>query len=435
MLDIKLLRQDIDAVAASLQKKHFTLDVALFKQLEADRKDSDMQTQSLQSERKKASKKIGELVKSGKSVDEAKAEVAEILKTIDEDLQGYVEKNRAANEALHDFMMAVPNMPDSSVPEGKSEDDNILLETWGEITEFGFEAKDHVELGGNVGGLDFDLAAKLTGSRFAVMRGGIARMHRALIQFMLDKHIEQHGYEEVHVPFIVNAESLRGTGQLPKFEEDLFKIRHDGADFYLIPTAEVPVTNLVRDKIIDPANKDGFSTLPLKFTCHTPCFRSEAGSSGRDVKGMIRQHQFEKVELVQMVLPETSDATLEELTGHAESILQALELPYRKVLLCGGDLGFSALKTLDLEVWLPSQQTYREISSCSNFGDYQARRMMARFRNAEGKAELLHTVNGSGLAIGRTLLAILENFQQQDGSIVVPDVLQGYMGGLEVIKA
>ncbi|NRB40488.1 MAG: serine--tRNA ligase [Pseudomonadales bacterium] len=435
MLDIKLLRQDIDAVAASLQKKHFSLDIALFKQLEADRKDSDIQTQSLQSERKKASKKIGQLVQSGKSVDEAKAEVAEILKTIDADLQSYVEKNRAANEALNDFMMAVPNMPDASVPEGKTEEDNKLINTWGEPKNFAFAVKDHVDLGNDVGGLDFDLAAKLTGSRFAVMRGGIARMHRALIQFMLDKHTEEHGYEEVHVPFIVNAESLRGTGQLPKFEEDLFKIRHDGADFYLIPTAEVPVTNLVRDKIVESTNQDGFTALPLRFACHSPCFRSEAGSSGRDVRGMIRQHQFEKVELVQMVLPEESDATLAALTGHAESILQALELPYRKVQLCGGDLGFSALKTFDLEVWLPSQDTYREISSCSNFGDYQARRMMARYRNAQGKAELLHTVNGSGLAIGRTLLAVMENYQQEDGSIVIPEALKAYMGGMTVIKA
>ena len=435
MLDIKLLRQDIDVVAAALKKKQYMLDIERFKQLEADRKDSDMQTQSLQAERKKASKKIGELVQSGKSVDDAKAEVAAILKTIDDDLHNYIEKNRAANEALQDFLMAVPNMPADAVPEGASEDENQLISSWGEIGDLGFEAKDHVDLGQQLGGLDFDLAAKLTGSRFAVMRGGIARLHRALIQFMLDKHSEQHGYEEVHVPFIVNAESLKGTGQLPKFEEDLFKLRHDGADFYLIPTAEVPVTNLVRDKIIDAGNKDGFSALPLKFTCHTPCFRSEAGSSGRDVRGMIRQHQFEKVELVQMVVPEQSDHALEELTGHAENILQALQLPYRKVLLCGGDLGFSALKTYDLEVWLPSQQTYREISSCSNFGDYQARRMMARFRNADGKTELLHTVNGSGLAIGRTLLAVLENYQQQDGSVIVPEVLRSYMGGLDRIKA
>ncbi len=435
MLDIKLLRKDIETVATALKKKKFSLDVAAFKALEEQRKESDMQTQNLQAERKKASKKIGELVQSGKTVDEAKAEVAEILKTIDADLQGYVEQNRAANEALNDFMMAVPNMPDPSVPEGDSEDDNALISTWGDIKSFDFSVKDHVDLGSELGGLDFEIATKLTGSRFAVMRGGIARLHRALIQFMLDKHITDHDYEEVHVPFIVNADSLRGTGQLPKFEEDLFKLRHDGADFYLIPTAEVPVTNLVRDRIVESADQNGFSQLPLKFTCHTPCFRSEAGSSGRDVRGMIRQHQFEKVELVQMVHPEQSDAALEALTGHAESILQALNLPYRKVLLCGGDLGFSALKTLDLEVWLPSQETYREISSCSNFGDYQARRMLARFRNDEGKVELLHTVNGSGLAIGRTLLAVLENNQQEDGSIIIPEALKPYMGGIEKLSA
>ena len=435
MLDIKLLRQDIDAVAVALKKKKYSLDTDAFKALEAQRKDSDMQTQNLQAMRKKASKKIGELVQSGKSVDDAKAEVAEMLKTIDADLQTYVEKNRAANEALHDFMMAVPNIPDSAVPEGTSEDDNEQVYLWGDIKTLAFEPKDHVDLGAGVGGLDFDLAAKLTGSRFAVMRGGIARLHRALIQFMLDTHIVKHGYEEVHVPFIVNAESLKGTGQLPKFEEELFKLRHDGADFYLIPTAEVPVTNLVRDKIVEPSSQDGFTALPLMFTCHTPCFRSEAGSSGRDVRGMIRQHQFEKVELVQMVEPSASDETLEALTNHAEHILQALNLPYRKVLLCGGDLGFSAQKTYDLEVWLPSQQTYREISSCSNFGNYQARRMKARFRNSDGKPELLHTVNGSGLAIGRTLLAILENNQQADGSIIIPRALKAYMGGIEIIQA
>lgn len=435
MLDIKLLRQDIEAVATALKKKHFELDVNLFQKLEAERKSSNVQTQNLQAESKKTSKRVGELIKSGKSVDEAKAEVAESLKAIDADLQTYVEKNRAANEALEAFMLSVPNIPDVNVPEGKSEDDNQLLDTWGEVKSFDFTVKDHVDLGSDLSGLDFDLAAKITGSRFAVMRGGIARMHRALIQFMLDKHSEQHGYEEVHVPFIVNAESLKGTGQLPKFEEDLFKLRHDGADYYLIPTAEVPVTNLVRDRIVEGQGQAGFTKLPLKFVCHTPCFRSEAGSYGRDVKGMIRQHQFEKVELVQMVLPQDSDATLEALTGHAEAILQALDLPYRKVMLCGGDLGFSAQKTYDLEVWLPSQDTYREISSCSNFGDYQARRMLARFRNEEGKVELLHTVNGSGLAIGRTLLAIMENNQQQDGSITVPEVLQPYMAGLTVITA
>lgn len=435
MLDIKLLRQNIEGVAEQLQKKNFPLDVAAFQQLDAERKETDIKTQELQSERKKASKKVGELIQQGKSVDEAKAEVAEILAKIDAELQSLVEQNRAANDAIDAFLLAIPNVPEADVPPGKSEEENQEILRWGEPKAFAFEVKDHVDLGSAVNGLDFDLAAKITGSRFAVMRGSIARMHRALVQFMLNTHVAEHGYEEVNVPFIVNAESLTGTGQLPKFEEDLFKLRHDGADYYLIPTAEVPVTNIVRDHIVDAQDKNKLAALPLKFVCHTPCFRSEAGSYGRDVRGMIRQHQFEKVELVQIVHPAQSAQVLEELTGHAEKILQALQLPYRKVLLCGGDLGFSAQKTYDLEVWLPSQQTYREISSCSNFGDYQARRMMARFRNENGKPELVHTLNGSGLAIGRTLLAVMENYQQADGSIVVPEVLRPYMAGLEVISA
>lgn len=435
MLDVKLLRQNIDVVANALKKKHFELDVELFKNLEAQRKESDMQTQNLQSERKKASKKVGDLIKEGRPVDEAKAEVAVILATIDKDLHGFVEKSRQVNETIQAFILSVPNMPEADIPEGKSETDNKEILRWGTPRVFSFDIKDHVDLGAHSKGLDFDMAAKITGSRFAVMRGGIARLHRALIQFMLNTHTTNHGYEEVHVPFIVNAESLIGTGQLPKFEEDLFKLRHDGADYYLIPTAEVPVTNIVRDRIIEAQDQNNLAALPLKFVCHTPCFRSEAGSYGRDVRGMIRQHQFEKVELVQIVHPEKSAETLESLTLHAESILQALNLPYRKVLLCGGDLGFSAQKTYDLEVWLPSQQTYREISSCSSFGDYQARRMMARFRNDEGKTEYVHTVNGSGLAVGRTLLAVLENNQQADGSVIVPDVLKPYMGELELITA
>jgi seryl-tRNA synthetase len=322
--------------------------------------------------------------------------------------------------------MSIPNVPDESVPEGLDEDANVELSRWGTPREFDFEPRDHADLGEALEqGLEFETGAKLTGSRFVVMRGRTARLHRALAQFMLDQHTLVNGYEEVNVPFIVNADSLQGTGQLPKFEEDLFKLNGDQG-YYLIPTAEVPVTNIVRDSIVDA------SQLPLKFACHTPCFRSEAGSYGRDTKGMIRQHQFEKVELVQIVAPEESDAALEALTGHAEAILQALELPYRRVLLCGGDLGFSAAKTYDLEVWLPSQNTYREISSCSSFTDYQARRMQARWRNpATGKPELVHTVNGSGLAVGRTLVAILENYQQADGSVRVPSALANYLPGVE----
>lgn len=330
--------------------------------------------------------------------------------------------------------MSVPNLPHNSVPDGNDEADNVEVLTWGEPRQFDFDVRDHVDIGADKALLDFETATKITGSRFVVMRGAMARLHRALIQFMLDTHINEHGYQEIYVPYIVNSDSLRGTGQLPKFEEDLFKLQGEH-EFYLIPTAEVPVTNVLRDSIVDVNEPRGLSELPIKFTCHTPCFRSEAGSYGRDTRGMIRQHQFEKVELVQLVHPDASETALEELTGHAETILQKLKLPYRKVVLCGGDLGFSSMKTYDLEVWLPAQNTYREISSCSNFGDYQARRMMARYRNPDtGKPELLHTLNGSGLAIGRTLVAILENYQQKDGSVRVPDVLQPYMGGAESIN-
>ena len=430
MLDVKILRQDIETVAKKLKVKGFELDIKAFQALEIQRKESDVQTQSLQAERKKASKKVGQLIGQGKSVDEAKAEVASILATIDADLQSYVEQSRLVNEAIHSFVLSVPNIPDAEVPAGKDENDNIEICTWGEPKAYNFDVKDHVDLGSDLNGLDFELGAKITGSRFAVMRKDIARLHRALAQFMLDTHIDDNGYEEVNVPFIVNDKSLTGTGQLPKFEADLFKLRtEETAQYYLIPTAEVPVTNILRDVIVESQNVQGLSQLPIKFVSHTPCFRSEAGSSGRDVRGMIRQHQFEKVELVQAVYPEDSDKALEELTGHAENIMQQLELPYRKVLLCGGDLGFSAQKTYDIEVWLPSQQTYREISSCSNFGDYQARRMKARFKLGEAKPQLLHTVNGSGLAVGRTLLAVLENNQQADGSILIPKVLQSYMKG------
>ena len=425
MLDIKLIRQDAQAVAEKLKIKGFDFNISEFKALDEARKQADSDSQTLLAERKQASKKIGELVKSGVPVDEAKQTVNQTLAKIEEQLESLKAKAKTAQDALEALLLAVPNIPDDAVPAGKSEDDNIEVLTWGEPKQFAFEARDHVDIGEGLGQLDFDTASKITGSRFAVMKGGLASLHRALIQFMLDTHIEEHGYSEVYVPYIVNSESLRGTGQLPKFEEDLFKL--DGEqNFYLIPTAEVPVTNMVRDTIIDAKELEG----GLKFVAHTPCFRSEAGSYGRDTRGMIRQHQFEKIEMVQLVKPADSQAALEALTGHAEAILQKLGLPYRKVILCGGDLGFSAQRTYDLEVWLPGQQKYREISSCSNFGDYQARRMMARWRNPEtNKPELLHSLNGSGLAVGRTLVAILENYQTAEGRVVIPEALLPYMRG------
>ncbi|MGB1543749.1 MAG: serine--tRNA ligase [Spongiibacter marinus] len=431
MLDIKQLRQDPDAVAAALKKKAYDFDVAHFQQLDTRRKQADVESQELLAQRKQASKQIGELVKSGLSVDEAKAKVNETLATIEASLERVKNEAKAANDELDAVLMAVPNVPVEEVPEGADEDANVEISRWGEPRQFDFDVKDHVDVGGNLGGLDFDTASKITGSRFAIMRGGLARLHRALTQFMLNTHTGEHGYQEVYVPYIVNSDSLRGTGQLPKFEEDLFRLNSE-SEYYLIPTAEVPVTNMLRDVIVEA----GELGEGLKFTAHTPCFRSEAGSYGRDTRGMIRQHQFEKVELVQFVKPGDSAQALETLTGHAEAILQKLELPYRKVLLCGGDLGFSAQKTYDLEVWLPAQNTYREISSCSNFGDFQARRMMARWRNPEtGKPELLHTLNGSGLAVGRTLVAILENYQRADGSVAIPSVLQPYMGNIEQLSA
>lgn len=431
MLDIKQLRQDPDAVAAALKKKAYDFNVAHFQQLDTRRKQADVESQELLAQRKQASKQIGELVKSGLSVDEAKAKVNETLATIEASLERVKNEAKAANDELDAVLMAVPNVPVEEVPEGADEDANVEISRWGEPRQFDFDVKDHVDVGGNLGGLDFDTASKITGSRFAVMRGGLARLHRALTQFMLNTHTGEHGYQEVYVPYIVNSDSLRGTGQLPKFEEDLFRLNSE-SEYYLIPTAEVPVTNMLRDVIVEA----GELGEGLKFTAHTPCFRSEAGSYGRDTRGMIRQHQFEKVELVQFVKPGDSAQALETLTGHAEAILQKLELPYRKVLLCGGDLGFSAQKTYDLEVWLPAQNTYREISSCSNFGDFQARRMMARWRNPEtGKPELLHTLNGSGLAVGRTLVAILENYQRADGSVAIPSVLQPYMGNIEQLSA
>lgn len=425
MLDIRRVRENPEEVAVALKKKGYDFDVESFKSLDAKRKQADVESQNLQAEKKKASKQVGMLIKDGLSPEEAKKKA---LSGIDDKLEASVAQAKDIQQQIQDLLLSIPNIPDSEVPEGSDEEDNVEVRTWGEPKTFDFEVKDHVDVGQAIGGLDFELAAKITGSRFAVMRGGIARLHRALTQFMLNTHIDDHGYTETYVPYMVNADSLRGTGQLPKFEEDLFKIPFNDSSYYLIPTAEVPVTNIARDEILD-ANE-----LPVKMACHTPCFRSEAGSYGRDTRGMIRQHQFEKVELVQMVKPEDSDQALEELTGHAEKILQALELPYRLVILCGGDLGFSAAKTYDIEVWLPGQQKFREISSCSNFRDYQARRMQARWRNPEtNKPELLHTINGSGLAVGRTLVAVLENYQQEDGRVAIPKALQPYMGNKEYI--
>jgi seryl-tRNA synthetase len=425
MLDIRKVRENPEQIALALKVKGYEFNVAEFVALDAQRKSADMESQNLQAEKKKASKEIGMLIKGGMNPEEAKAQV---MSGIDAQLKASVDQAKAIQETISNLLMSMPNIPDESVPEGKSEDDNVEVRTWGEPKKLDFEPKDHVDLGQIIGELNFELAAKITGSRFAVMQGQLARMHRALIQLMLNTHTDEHGYSEVYVPYLVNADSLKGTGQLPKFEEDLFKIPFNDTTYYLIPTAEVPVTNLVRDEIVE------HSKLPMKFACHTPCFRSEAGSYGRDTRGMIRQHQFEKVEMVQMVEPSKSDEALEQLTSHAESILQKLELPYRMVKLCGGDLGFSAAITYDLEVWLPGQQKFREISSCSSFRDYQARRMQARWRNPEtGKPELLHTINGSGLAVGRTLVAVMENYQQADGRIKVPEVLKPYMNNLEYL--
>lgn len=425
MLDLKLVRKDPQAVANALEKKHYSFPVSRFITLDAERKEADIRSQELLAERKKASKQIGALIASGKSVDDAKAEVNEVLNRLSEELDQAVAQAKDIQTALDDLMMQTPNLPDEAVPAGRDEDDNEEVLKWGTPAELSFTPKDHADLGEALGQLDFELAGKITGSRFSVMQGALARLQRALTQFMLDTHTQTHGYTEVYVPFIVNSDSLYGTGQLPKFAEDSFKLEGD-SDYYLIPTAEVPVTNMLRDRIVEDAE---LGEGGLRFTAHTPCFRSEAGSYGRDTRGLIRQHQFEKVELVQAVRPEQSDEALEALTGHAEAILQALELPYRKVRLCGGDLGFSAALTYDLEVWLPGQSAYREISSCSNFRDYQARRMQARWRNpATGKPELLHTLNGSGLAVGRTLVAVVENGQQADGSIVLPAAIAAYMG-------
>jgi seryl-tRNA synthetase len=426
MLDIQVLRSDLDGVAARLATRGFVLDTVRFGELEAQRKAIQVRTQELQSKRNSSSKLIGQAKAKGEDTTAIMAEVA----LVGEELKSIEVQLAQLQVALQQMLEGLPNMPHDSVPVGKSEADNIEVRKVGSIPQFGFAVKDHVELGEGLGGLDFETAAKISGARFSLLKGGLARMHRALAQFMLDTHTDQHGYTEVYVPYLVNAESMRGTGQLPKFEEDLFHVPRQMGEsgeqnFYLIPTAEVPVTNMVRDEIIP------MEQLPLKFVAHTPCFRSEAGSAGRDTRGLIRQHQFDKVELVQIVHPDESYAALEQLLGHAEAILQKLGLHYRVVRLCTGDIGFSAATTYDIEVWLPAQNTYREISSCSNFEAFQTRRLQARFKSGTGKPELLHTLNGSGLAVGRTLVAILENYQQADGSIVIPEVLRPYMGGLE----
>ncbi|MDP2851874.1 MAG: serine--tRNA ligase [Gallionella sp.] len=425
MLDIQLLRTNLAHVAERLATRGVTLDTAAFEAIEAERKALQTRTQDLQAKRNALSKQIGMLKGKGEDATGVMTEVAS-LKAELEEAEARLPLLLAEVEEI---VAGIPNLPHESVPVGRDETANVEILRWGTPRAFDFPVKDHVDIGVALG-LDFETAVKITGSRFALLKGGMARLHRALAQFMLDVHTAEHGYTEVYTPYLVNAESMYGTGQLPKFEEDLFQVvRSDGSKLYLIPTAEVPVTNIVRGEIVDPA------TLPLKFVCHTPCFRSEAGSYGKDTRGMIRQHQFDKVELVQLVTPDSSWQAHEELTAHAEAILRKLELPYRKVALCTGDMGFSAAKTYDLEVWLPAQNTYREISSCSNFEAFQARRMQARFRNEKNKPELLHTLNGSGLAVGRTLVAILENGQNADGSVTLPAALRPYMGGLEKLTA
>ncbi len=430
MLDIQFLRNDLAGVATRLATRGYALDTAKFEQMEAERKTIQTRTQELQAKRNATSKQIGQAKAKGEDTTAIMAEVGALgdeLKQLEANLPQVLLD-------MDTFLAVIPNVPHVSVPAGKSEADNLEVRKVGQVPKFDYAVKDHVSIGEGLGGLDFETATKIAGARFSLLKGPLARLHRALAQFMLDTHSEKHGYTETYVPYLVNAESMRGTGQLPKFEEDLFKVPRvvsengEEKNFYLIPTAEVPVTNMVRDEIV------ALEKLPLKFVAHTPCFRSEAGSYGRDTRGMIRQHQFDKVELVQMVHPENSYDALEELLGHAESILKKLGLPYRVVKLCTGDMGFSAATTYDIEVWLPAQNTYREISSCSNFEAFQARRMQARFRNAQGKPELLHTLNGSGLAVGRTLVAVLENYQQADGSVLIPEVLRPYMGGLEKLS-
>ncbi|MER2583250.1 MAG: serine--tRNA ligase [Candidatus Competibacter sp.] len=422
MLDPKLLRTELEQTATKLARRGHILDIELISALESQRKTLQIRAQELQNERNTRSKAIGQAKASGQNIQPLLDEVANFgnqLKRTENDLE-------VIQTQLLTLQLSIPNLPHDSTPDGNSDTDNVEIRRWGQPRQFEFTARDHVDLGAE-GGLDFEAATKLTGTRFAVIRGQLARLHRALTQFMLDLHTQEHGYREVYVPYMVNTDSLRGTGQLPKFEADLFKLSGE-LNYYLIPTAEVPVTNLARDSILDN------DQLPLRYVAHTPCFRSEAGSYGKDVRGMIRQHQFEKVELVQIVRPKDSYTALEELTGHAEHVLQRLELPYRVVALCTGDIGFSSAKTYDLEVWLPGQQKYREISSCSNFEDFQARRMQARWRNpVTGKPELVHTLNGSGLAVGRTLVAVMENYQDERGRIQIPEALKPYLGGLDHI--
>lgn len=416
MIDPKLLRTELDTVAEKLAKRGYELDKAFWQQVEEQRKSIQVKTEELQAKKNAGAKQVGLMKRNGENTDALMAEMA----TISSEMKQAEDALKALQEKIQAAALTIPNLPDDSVPAGKDENDNVEMRRWGEPRQFDFEVKDHSDLGEDLGLLDFEMAAKLTGSRFSVLKGQLAKLNRALIAFMLTTHTDKYGYTEMYVPYMVNADSLLGTGQLPKFEEDLFKLRGE-KEYYLIPTSEVPLTNSVRDKILDP------EALPIKVTAHTPCFRSEAGSAGRDTRGLIRQHQFEKVEMVQIVHPETSMQALEDMTAQAEYILQQLGLPYRVIVLCGGDMGFSAVKTYDIEVWLPSQTTYREISSCSNCGDFQARRMQARVKDGK-KTELVHTLNGSGLAVGRTLLAIMENYQNADGTITVPEVLRPYMG-------
>lgn len=422
MIDPKLLRNNIDLVNAALHKRGIQLNVQEWADLEVRRKEIQLKAETLQAERNAGAKQVGQIKREGGDASEIMAR----MQAIGDEIKSAENALAELQNEIEEKSLSLPNLPDESVPEGKDESDNVEVLRWGTPRQFDFDIKDHTDLGEWMGGLEFETATKLTGSRFSVLKGSLARLQRALTQFMLDTHTLKNGYTEAYVPYLVNADSLRGTGQLPKFEEDLFKLQGE-KEYYLIPTAEVPVTNFVRDEIIDA------DRLPLKYAAHTPCFRSEAGSYGRDTRGLIRQHQFDKVEMVQIVKPETSMQALEELTAHAEGILQALELPYRKIILCGGDMGFGACKTYDLEVWVPSQNTYREISSCSNMSDFQARRMKARYRVDQKKTEFVHTLNGSGLAVGRTLLAVMENYQRADGSIEIPKALQPYMGGLTFI--
>jgi seryl-tRNA synthetase len=421
MIDIQLLRTSLDAVAARLATRGYTFERETFQKLETERKQIQNETQTLQASRNAFAKKIGQAKAKGEDTAALMAEANAVNARVGE----FEKRQEDVQRRLHDFLAVIPNPPHESVPAGKSADDNVEQRRWGTPRAFDFPVKDHVDVGEGLGLLDFAAATKIAGARFSLMKGGLARLHRAIAQFMLDVHTREHGYTEVYAPYIVNAQSMYGTGQLPKFEQDLFIVPRGEEKWYLIPTAEVPVTNIVRDEIVP------LESLPLKFVCHTPCFRSEAGSYGKDTRGMIRQHQFDKVELVQVTQPQESYELLEQLTAHAEAILRKLELPYRVVTLCTGDMGAAAAKTYDIEVWLPAQKAYREISSCSNFEAYQARRMQARFRNEKGKPELAHTLNGSGLAVGRTLVAILENYQNADGSVSIPAALRSYMDGRE----